>query len=163
MLAAMARDLPAMATALALLVLAACDPPAPADELPPDAAALLADVRAADYRGWARPGEWPARALGRAPHGAASDVFLDPTIAAALQRGDPIAAWPEGSTLVCDGFHDEAGESLAAIQIMRKRDGAWTWAQYDADGTPRVYGLSLACSHCHAAGADFVRTLELPE
>ena len=55
---------------------------------------------------------------------------------------------------------------LAAIQVMRKQNGAWTWAQYGADDMPRVYSegsSALACSHCHAAGDDFVRTLELPE
>lgn len=147
----------------ALLLSSACDPPPPDDALPPAAAALLADVRAADHRSWARPPDWPARAIGRAPHGAVSEVFVDPTIAKALARGEAITAWPEGSTLVCEGFHDEAGESLAAIQIMRKENGAWTWGQYAADDTPLVYGRALACSHCHVAGDDYARTLELPE
>jgi hypothetical protein len=160
MLAAMPTGTRGSTAALALL-LAACDPPPPEDRPPPAAAALLADVRAADYRSWAHPPDWPARAIGRAPHGAVSDVFLDPTIAQAL--GTASTAWPDGSTLVCDGFHDEAGESLAAIQIMRKEVGSWTWAQYADDDTPLVYGRALACTHCHAAGADFVRTLELAE
>lgn len=159
MLPAMPRG--ARGTTAALVLLVACDPPPPNDAPPPAAAALLADVRAADYRGWESPPEWPARALGRAPHGAASQVFLDPTIARAL--GTATMEWPEGSTIVCDGFHDEAGDSLAAIQIMRKQSGAWTWAQYAADDTPLVYGRALACTHCHAAGSDFVRTLEFPE
>jgi hypothetical protein len=165
MLAPMGRGSHACASALAIAWLVACDPAAPDDSLSP-AAALLADVRAADYRGWARPPEWPERAAGRAPHGFVSDVFIDPTTVAALERGEPITAWPEGSTLVCDGFADAAGESLVAIQIMRKTSGAWTWAQYAADDTPLVDAAgrsSLACSHCHAAGADFVRTLAFPE
>jgi len=127
------------APAIAMVVLVACDPAAPADGLPPAAAALLADVRAADYRGWAHPPDWPGPTAGRAPHGAFSEVWIDPTLAAAVDRAGPIAAWPEGSTLVCEGFADAEAESLAAIQIMRKQDGVWTWAQYAADGTPLVY------------------------
>ncbi|HET6584196.1 MAG TPA: hypothetical protein VFG69_12125 [Nannocystaceae bacterium] len=151
----------AIGLASLLPALAGCDPPPPRDELPPAAAALLAEVRAADYRTWTQPPEFPAHTIGRAPHGFVSDVWLDPTMAAAM-TDTGLTAWPEGATLVSDGY-DEAAEAVVAIQIMRKRDGAWTWAQYGADDTPLLYGTSLACSHCHAAGADFVRTVAFAE
>lgn len=144
-------------------LLVACDPAPPNDGAATQAAALLAEVRAADYRTWSRPPELPMRTAGRAPHGGFSDVFLDATVADALARAQPIVAWPEGSTIVCDGWHDEAGDELAAIQIMRRRDGAWWWAQYAADDTPLVWGQSLACAHCHQAGQDFVRSVALPQ
>lgn len=162
MLAAMAGRFRAQACATGLAsVLAGCDPAPPQAGLPPAAAALLADVRAGDYQSWAQPPEFPAHTVGRAPHGFVADVWLDPTMATALQSSG-ITAWPEGATLVSDGY-DAAAESVVSIQIMRKEHGAWTWAQYAADGTPLVYGASLACTHCHVAGADFVRTVALPE
>ena len=162
MLAAMRRRTAGRST-IALVALAACDPAPASDPTAAQAAALLTEVRRADYRSWARPPEWPERTAGRAPHGAFTDVWLDATIVSAIDRGDPLDAWPEGSTVVADGWHDAAGEDLAAIQIMRKQDGAWWWAQYAADDTPLVWGISLACTHCHQAGHDFVRSVELPE
>ncbi|HWB80552.1 MAG TPA: cytochrome P460 family protein [Nannocystaceae bacterium] len=132
----------------------ACDEAEPIDDRR-EARALLAEVRDAGYE------MWLSDAIeGDAPHGAWSIIFLDPTMAAAL-AGPSRDAWPDGATIVCEGRETADGDA-ELVMIMRKQRGAWRWAQYDADDEPQVWGAATGCVHCHAAGQDFTRVVELP-
>ncbi len=144
---------------LLVLAIAACDPPPPPEEpWAAPARKLLADVRAAiDER-------WPVAETihGIAPHGAYSTIWRDP-IAEAARTGGARDRWPEGATFLCEGSRDQAGDESISTMILVRKDGAWLWAQYDAAGEPLEYGSSTSCVHCHQAGSDFVRSIELPE
>ena len=139
---------------LVVLVVAACDEAEPIDEERP-AHALLDDVRAHHYE------HWLADATeGSAPHGTWSAIFLNQTMADVL-AGPSREAWPDGATIVCEGRATKDGDA-ELVMIMRKRAGAWTWAQYDAELEPLVYGTAVGCVSCHAAGQDFTRAVKLP-
>lgn len=142
---------------LLVLPLVGCDPsPSPTQPWAPAARALLEDVEQDDFR------EWTEVAIeGQAPHGAWSIVFTDAKIDAAIEGPAGAEAWPSGSTIVCEG-RDEADGDAVSLQIMTRDAGGWTWAQYDTGGEPLVFGNEAACSHCHAAGDDFVRSFALP-
>jgi hypothetical protein len=144
------------ALSLGLLCLA-CDPaPSPTQPWAPAARALLEDVEQDGFR------EWTEVAIeGAAPHGAWSIIFTDAKVDAAIEGPEGAKMWPSGATIVCEGRDEPDGDAVS-LQIMRRDRDAWTWAQYDADGAPLLYGNETACSHCHAAGDDFVRSLELP-
>ncbi len=145
----------ACSTLFVIAGLVACDEAAPSHGGDRDARALLADVRARDYPHWTSD-----TTEGDAPHGSHSTVFLDPALEAAL-AGPSIEAWPDGVTVVCEGRAD-AEADLELLMIMRKQQGAWSWAQYDAEDEPLVAGTAVGCVHCHAAGHDFLRTVKLP-
>jgi hypothetical protein len=120
---------------------------------------LLAAVRAENYRGWSRPPGWETRVPSNAPHGAAVDLYVNDTVARALESGAPLAVWPEGSTIVKDGWN---GAELRLIAIMDKRSDGWYWAEYDASGEPDYSGHPATCTSCHSSGSDFVRAFRLP-
>lgn len=120
---------------------------------------LLASVRALDYRAWIRPPGWETRTPSKAPHGAAVDIYVNDTVAAALASDAPLDGWPEGSTIVKDGFN---GADLRLIAIMDKQSDGWYWAEYDASGAPTYSGHPATCTNCHASGSDFVRAFPLP-
>ena len=138
----------------------ACDPPAgPADPWAPAAVRLRASVEAAPYDAWT------LRVLeAESPHGPWSAIYTDARIDAAEAAPvvDPAREqWPAGATIVAEGRDAEDGD-VVSLQIMRRDRSGWLWAQYDADGEPTLYGTDTACSHCHAAGDDYVRSLDLP-
>jgi hypothetical protein len=135
----------------------ACDPPAaPTQPWAPAARALLDDVEADDFR------EWTEVAIeGEAPHGAWSIIYTDTIVDAAQESPAGADAWPSGATIVCEG-RDESDGDAVSLQIMRRDRSGWTWAQYDGNSAPLYYGTDTTCSHCHAAGDDFVRSLALP-
>jgi len=142
---------------LALGLVIGCDPPPPpGDPWDSAARALLREVEDDDYRGWTE------MALeGEAPHGRWSIIYTDARIDDAAATGDALAAWPDGARVVCEGRDDPDG-AAHTVQIMRRDRGGWIWAQYDGDGEPLHYGTDSACAHCHAAGDDFLRSIELP-
>jgi hypothetical protein len=71
-------------------------------------------------------------------------------------------AWPNGAMIVCEGRETKDGDP-ELVMIMRKRAGAWTWAQYDQDDAPLVYGTAVGCVSCHAYGDDFTRIVAFPK
>jgi hypothetical protein len=123
------------------------------------ARALLARVRADQYRTWDRAPGFEQRKTSTAPHGNAVDIYVNDVVAEVLALGEHDGAWPEGATIVKDGFD---GSALELTAIMQKRKDGWYWAEYDADGDPDYSGHPDICLDCHKSGSDFVRAFRLP-
>ncbi len=120
-----------------------------------------------DYRGWARaPGDYQVPLVPtQGTHGAYIDIYINDVIAEALLDGaESLSSWPTGSIIVTDGFDDAEGTSLRQVAVMEKRADGWYWEEYDAaDLDEAIFmGTPDICIDCHAAGHDFVRTLDLP-
>jgi hypothetical protein len=140
---------------VALALATACEAAGPARGEDDDARALLDEVRRDHYE------RWSSEVIeGSAPHGRWSVVFVDAQLEAA-RAGPSLEAWPDEVTIVCEG-RDEAEGEAELVMIMRKQDDAWLWAQLEPDGRPLVYGRAVGCVHCHAAGQDFTRAIDLP-
>ena len=120
---------------------------------------LLHEVRADDYRSWARAPGYETRRSSNAPHSDAVDIYINPLVQATLEEGADVQSWPTGSVIVKDGF---SGSSLDLIAIMEKRTDGWYWAEYDDDGDPDYSGKPEICIDCHASGSDSVRAFGLP-
>ena len=120
---------------------------------------LLQEVRADDYRSWARAPGYKTRRSSNAPHSDAVDIYINPLVQATLEEGANVQSWPTGSVIVKDGF---SGSSLDLIAIMEKRTDSWYWAEYDDDGDPDYSGKPEICIDCHASGSDSVRAFGLP-
>lgn len=120
---------------------------------------LLQEVRADDYRSWARAPGYETRRSSNAPHSDAVDIYINPLVQATLEEGADVQSWPTGSVIVKDGF---SGSSLDLIAIMEKRTDGWYWAEYDDDGDPDYSGKPEICIDCHASGSDSVRAFGLP-
>ncbi len=120
---------------------------------------LLQEVRADDYRSWARAPGYETRRNSNAPHSDAVDIYINPLVQATLEEGADVQSWPAGSVIVKDGF---SGSSLDLIAIMEKRTDGWYWAEYDDDGDPDYSGKPEICIDCHASGSDSVRAFGLP-
>ncbi len=120
---------------------------------------LLQEVRADDYRSWARAPGYETRRSSNAPHSDAVDIYINPLVQATLEEGTNVQSWPTGSVIVKDGF---SGSSLDLIAIMEKRTDGWYWAEYDDDGDPDYSGKPEICIDCHASGSDSVRAFGLP-
>ncbi|HEU4537779.1 MAG TPA: hypothetical protein VFS00_26845 [Polyangiaceae bacterium] len=141
--------------ALPASLLAACGD----DQEPANARDLYRRLQAADYRSWRRPPGYETRQKTNVPHGESVDIYVNDVVAAALDAGEPLEAWPEGSLIVKDGFD---GDDLELVAAMEKRDGAWFWAEY-YDGDAKYSGQPGICVDCHERGAnDFVRAFPLP-
>lgn len=119
---------------------------------------LLSRVRTEGYRGWQRAPGWESRRPSRAPHGDSVDIYVNDRVSETLASDESIGAWPEGSTIVKDGFD---GSELELIAIMDKRNDGWYWAEYDGDGDPIYSGHPETCTDCHASGSDFVKAFSL--
>lgn len=145
-----------MRTGVAVLWVTACDPATLAeDPWAPAARTLLERVQSDRYE------EWSELAIeGDAPHGHWSIVFANDVLVDA-EAGDVLERWPDDTVVVCEG-RDEAEGPATTIQIMTRDGGGWTWAQYDGEGEPLLFGSEPACSHCHAAGDDYLRSFSLP-
>lgn len=150
-------------TTLVLLAVG-CDEVAPADK--PDNE-LLVEVQEAKYREWARAPGKDGRATSLAPHGGFVEVFNNEVVVEALADADGLGltAWPEGSTIVLEGYTDPETADLAQISVMQKRHGVWYWEQYQADqlDRPRFRGRPDVCLGCHDTGQDFTRSFALPK
>lgn len=123
------------------------------------ARALLADIRAQDYRRWERAPGWPARASSSAPHGDEVDIYVNEVVSDALAAAEPLRTWPLGSIIAKDGWD---GSELEHIAVMKKRSDGWFWAEYDGDGEPAYSGHPDTCTDCHQRGGDYVRAFRLP-
>lgn len=123
------------------------------------ARALLARVRAEDYRSWDRAPGYESRRASGAPHSEDVDIYVNDRVAEVLALAEPTTAWPEGSVIVKDGFD---GSELELIAIMEKRADGWYWAEYDSDGDPDYSGHPEICTDCHRSGSDAIRAFRLP-
>jgi hypothetical protein len=123
------------------------------------ARALLARVKADEYRTWDRAPGYEARRDSDAPHSEAVDIYVNDVLAQVLALGEHDGRWPEGSIIVKDGFD---GSELELTAVMEKRSDGWYWAEYDAKGNPDYSGHPDVCVDCHESGSDFVRAFRLP-
>lgn len=127
---------------------------------------LLEQVRDDDYRSnYARAPGWPdPQQPGFGPHGGFVDIYVNEVVSEAIEAGEPLGAWPEGSIIVKDGWEDADAEALRYVAIMEKRGGGeWFWAEYEEDDSVAYAGLDLStCTGCHSSGEDQVRAFGLP-
>ena len=165
-----ADTLRAMSVRAAMIVLAAtmagaaCDQEAP-PELPDND--LLLAVQKAKYDEWARAPGRDERKATLAPHSWAVDIFVNDVVEEALANKDGLGLlkWPEGSTIVLEGYADLETTELAQVAIMQKHHGVWRWEQYQAEDLerPRFKGRPDVCLGCHNTGQDFTRSFSLPD
>lgn len=113
-----------------------------------EAAALLAEVQAADYRSWAPMPGFAGAQPSRSPHGNAVEVFVNRVLADAIEAGPP---WPDGSVVVKDGYD---GDRQIGRAIMRKSGGAWFFSNFTADDRLIAASDGPGCVDCHGAGRD---------
>lgn len=140
---------------IAAFALAACGD----DQAPGEADVLLAEIRADNYRSWARAPGYDKRRSSDAPHSDEVDIYVNDVVSGALAGGQPLTAWPEGSLIVKDGWD---GSDLELVAVMEKRADGWFWAEY-FDGKSKYSGKPDLCIDCHASGADMVRAFRLPK
>jgi hypothetical protein len=134
------------------------------DNQDPDAAAALWDrIQAENYRGFARAPGYEQRQPSNTAHSDQVDIYVNDVMQEAIEGGEPLASWPEGSLVVKDGF-DGDGE-LDLVAAMDKRAGGWFWVEWtDPDGSePKYSGEPELCIDCHSSGSDFVRAFALPQ
>lgn len=128
---------------------------------------LLTQVRDDGYRDWARAPGHAEREPTTAPHGAAVEIFTNQVVVDALANVDGLGLtrWPEGSTIVLEGYVDLAARDAVQLAILQKRSGTWYWEQYQADELerPRFSGRPDVCLGCHLGANDFVRSFPLPK
>lgn len=123
------------------------------------ARALLARVKADEYRHWDRAPGYEKRRNSNAPHSEAVDIYVNDIVAQVLALGEHDGTWPVGSIIAKDGFD---GSDLEITAVMEKRRDGWYWAELDDDGDPDYSGRPDVCIDCHASGSDFVRAFRLP-
>jgi hypothetical protein len=116
-------------------------------------------VRTKEYRDWERAPGWSARRETGSPHSVAKEIFVDPAIAATVGSG--ATRYPEGATIVKDGY-DEGGD-LAIVAVMQRLAGdGWSFAEYRADGSVVVEGEDPPlCTRCHKGDQDGVLAFSL--
>ena len=157
------------AALILLVAMPACDSgEAPAE---PDNELLVA-VQKAKYAEWARAPGKEEREPTLAPHSGAVEVFINDVVERAIANEDGLGLtqWPEGSTIVLEGYAAATLEEGAPpdepvqIAIMQKHGGTWRWEQYQAEdlGAPRFAGRPDVCVGCHVGAQDFVRGFSLP-
>lgn len=129
---------------------------------PSGAERVWEDIHADAYRSWDHAAGFETPQDSAAPHGGKVEIFVNDVVAEALAQKQPLDAWPDGSLIVKDGF-DDTREQLVLVAVMDKRDGAWFWAEYDAEGMAKYSGTPSVCTGCHSSGDDFVRALRLPK
>lgn len=115
------------------------------------------------YRAWDRAPAFPFRKASFTSHSDAVEIFIDPTMAAALKGPNEIQQWPVGSIIVKDSY---ANNTRNLTAVMEKRpDGSWFWAEYNADGKALYSGKPDVCVECHdnrKGYSDWVYSIELP-
>lgn len=123
------------------------------------AEALWDQIQADEYRTWARPPGYESRAASSTVHGDEVEIFINDAVADALAAGAALGAWPDGSTIVKDGFQ---GGSNHIVVAMDKREGEWFFAEWHPDGEVVYSGSPRACTRCHGADGDGVLAFSLP-
>jgi len=125
---------------------------------------LLDEVEAEDYGQWDPPptsADLPRRRAAVGPHGAWVDVYLHPDLLEAFLSLEPMEAWPQGVAAVCESYATEDAEEPFLINVMRKDEGGWSWAQVD-DARRALSGERPDdCIGCHGAADDYVFSLFL--
>ncbi len=116
-------------------------------------------IHAAKYTDFAHAPGYATKQPTSAPHGDEVLIYVNDTLASALTAGKPLTAWPEGSLIVKDAYE---GGAVTAVAAMEKRQGAWYWGEWSADGTARYSGKPDLCINCHESGGDLVRAFPLP-
>lgn len=132
------------------------------DDQDPEGAKELWDrIHEESYRTWKRAPGYETRRDSSAPHGGASEIFVNGVVDAAIQ-GQPLSAWPLKSLIVKDGY---SGDEHVLVAVMEKRESGWYWAEWDADseGSATYSGNPAICTDCHQSGSDFVRAFSLPK
>lgn len=140
-------------------LLAGCrqnDDPGGAESLWEQVGATTSAYRAS----WRRAPGYEQRRPSDAPHKDEVEIFVNPTVAAALDAKQAITSWPVGSVIVKEGFD---GSDRELVAIMEKRADGWYWAEYDGSGDPLYSGRPSLCIDCHASGADGVRAFGFPK
>lgn len=157
------------ASTLALLGLLAtaclAQDPEPVELANDDALALVASVQAEGYEEWEPPptsADLPRRRLAAGPHGAYVEVYLHPDLLAAFFGDELIESWPAGVAAVCESYASEDDEAAFLVNVMRRDDDGWSWAQVDGQGQPLTGARPDDCIGCHGAAEDFVFSLFLP-
>lgn len=134
------------------------------NDAPEEARALYARINeGAGFRTWRRAPGFPSRKPSFTLHSDAVEIFVNPTLAAALDGPRGIARWPDGSVVVKEGFSNGGDRKLVAV--MEKRAGRWFWAEYDGDGDAHYSGEPKICVECHDNRKDYsdwVYAFELP-
>lgn len=128
------------------------------DQDPAGAQELWDRVHAENYRTWQRAPGFEARRDSNAPHGGASEIFLNPTMAEAVAAG--VTTFPVGALIVKDGYDGlESDATHKLVAAMEKREAGWYWAEWDSDsgGEATYSGSPSICTGCHESGKDFVR------
>jgi hypothetical protein len=127
----------------------------------PDAAnALLAEIQG-EYRSWARAPGYEQRMPTSAPHGEQVDIYVNPTLAAAVS-GPAVTEWPVDSIVAKDGWQAD-GQTLEVIAVMQKRADGWFYAEYDGGGSPLYSGQPSVCTGCHGQGSDQILAFGFPQ
>ena len=121
---------------------------------------LLEQLQDDDYRAtYARAPGWPDALMPSAggPHGSHVDIYVNDILAEAIESGDQLTAWPDGSLIVKDGWNNAEGTDLKYVAAMEKRGDDWFWAEYDDADKVEFAGYNLkTCTNCHDAGDDQV-------
>ena len=150
------RIAPTALASVCAILLAGCGD----DQDPSGASALWARIHAESYREWTRAPGYATRQPSQAAHGNAVEIFVNDVGAAAIAAGRPLAAWPEGTVIVKDGYD---GAALDIVAAMEKRKDGWFWVEWNGTGDSKFSGKPATCIDCHARGQDQVRAFPLPK
>lgn len=149
---------PLLATALAGALAAGCgdnQDPTGADE-------LWERINAQSFTSWERAPNYPTRRESNTAHSDAVDIYVNPTLGAAIKGGQALTTWPEGSIIVKEGY---SGDERKLVAVMEKRADGWYWAEYDGEGSADFSGKPSVCLDCHGSrkdSADWVYAFDLP-
>ncbi len=114
-----------------------------------------------------RPDGKDMRTPSLAPHAGNVEIFINDVVVKALANKDGLGLelWPEGATVVLEGYADLDATEPAQLAISTKRHGVWYWEQYQAEDLerPRFAGRPDVCVGCHDTGQDFTRSVSLPK
>jgi Cytochrome P460 len=153
---------PLILFALPAWLFAACGNDQGDDQEPAAARALYQRIQEQDYRSWRRAPGYETRQVARAPHSDYVDIYVNDVVAAALDAGEPLDAWPVGSLIVKDGFERFNDSSPELVAVMEKLDDGWFWAEYFGGDDAKFSGKPEVCLSCHESGGDYVRAFPLP-
>lgn len=131
-------------------------------QAPDEARALWDRINSENYRSFSRAPGYETTEPSNAPHGDSVDIYVNDVLQAALDAGEAIESWPEGSLIVKDGF-DGDGE-LELIAVMDKQSDGWFYAEWTdvESGEAKFSGQPAVCVNCHASGADAVQAFGFP-